>query len=399
MAGAGHGLLATTRDQQCAYYVAEVKHILPNPCRVLAFDLDHTLIVPKSGRKLPVSHDDWMWTPLVGLTAADREKFRAKCEGYNVVIFSNQAGLKTPEDVAGFMKVKAMKIVQELLAMGVGASIFIALGHSRYRKPKTAMWDLYRHATGIGARTGGVYVGDAAGRLCDFSDCDRKMAANMFFQFETPESWGALPSTQCPPLPPLKKSPHALAAEAGVHPAERYEPFQFRPPGELEVVLLCGSPGSGKSSWTRRAPSHYESVCQDDTRTKASCLSGVESALKRGLAVVVDNTNRDRKTRGEYLARIGKTARALGVNIPVRCVLLRTSKDLTFHLDAMRLDHPIPSESKHKRLPAVAIHTFFKRYEPPSKDEGFAEVYVQPFVFNPDVTPAAHFGKWHVESK
>jgi hypothetical protein len=122
--------------------------------------------------------------------------------------------------------------------------------------------------------------------------------------------------------------------------------------------------------------------------TAAACKRTIRQGLAADLRIIVDNTNRSRKTRAELIAI------ARSFHAPVRCVYFPTDKALSFHLDALRLDHPDPAGRKHKRLPAVAIHSFHANVEPPGTDEGFV-MYVVPFGFDAKITPVAHFRKWH----
>ena len=98
-------------------------------------------------------------------------------------------------------------------------------------------------------------------------------------------------------------------------------------------------------------PAGYEHVNQDTLKTKTKCLNAVEAALKAGRSVVVgtsfagphssvikaltkgklaDNTNRNRKTREDYL----DLAEICGVEC--RCVLFEGTYELAWHNNLYR---------------------------------------------------------------
>lgn len=94
------------------------------------------------------------------------------------------------------------------------------------------------------------------------------------------------------------------------------------PSSTSELVLLVGSPGSGKSTFSRLylEPKGYLRVNQDELKTKARCLNAARAEFERelgedgkGRRVVVDNTNRNVETRKAWLDL------AKEVGVPVRC--------------------------------------------------------------------------------
>jgi bifunctional polynucleotide phosphatase/kinase len=58
---------------------------------------------------------------------------------------------------------------------------------------------------------------------------------------------------------------------------------------------------SGKTSFYRRYFPKYEHVNQDKLGNRDRCMKAAREALQAGRSVVVDNTNRDRKTRKLYV--------------------------------------------------------------------------------------------------
>jgi bifunctional polynucleotide phosphatase/kinase len=409
-----------TEDNWCGGYVPPWEPppcILAASCPILALDLDHTLICPKEGRKRPQNHADWMWN----LGVKHLRDWAAR--GYRIVLFTNQSACNTPEKIVEFLRCKISPILTALKAEGVTAAALVAGGYSKYRKPKPAMWHFYveRSQPAAGRVSAGaaaparfvpdlgrsLYVGDAAGRAKDFGDgCDIKFADNIGITFATPQQFVTIPPGVVPhrrdispqafgnsPTKWLREKPLEGELPPGVIPSKHEFAFLDTP----EIVLMCGSPASGKSSFcwkhTSGGPEPGKPpraiVSLDTVGTRAKCMRLIRETIGNGGTVLIDETNRNKEMRSHYV----KVARKL--NVPIRCVYLPALKDLSFHLDALRLDHPDPERSKHKRLPAVSIHTFHKNHQPPDITEGFAEIYVQPFVYDPKLTPEGHFFSWH----
>lgn len=358
-----------TDDEQCIYRVARE----PDPDkRIAAYDLDGTLIATKSGRKHPVDLADWKWLhPDVVPTLVEEA-----CKS-NLVLFTNQAKLLSASSLQKFAEVKLNAVLGELAAAGADVSAFVAGGYSRYRKPKTAMWDLFIARSGLTPSHRDVFVGDAAGRDGDHAASDRQMAHNAMLQFQTPEEYyhGA-----CDPLLPALVHPLDAAPEH-VGPPRRFMPAR------RELLLMCGSPASGKSAWIQKyLGGRYAVVSQDLHGAKPKCIRMVGEALEAGGAVVVDNTHATRAVRAEYL----EPARRLGV--PARCVWLDTPRPVAAHLNAMRVDHP---DASKPRVSSVGVKTFWARFEPPTEAEGFREVIRVPWMYHADITPAEHMRRFH----
>lgn len=108
------------------------------------------------------------------------------------------------------------------------------------------------------------------------------------------------------------------------------------PSGTSELILFCGYPASGKSSFASKhilSTGQYEYVNQDTLKTKDKCLKAVDEGLKNKKAVVVDNTNPDVAARAPYIALAKK------YNVPVRCFLFQADKDLATHNNYFRAFH------------------------------------------------------------
>jgi DNA 3'-phosphatase len=65
--------------------------------KIAAFDMDHTLVYPKSGAKFAKNRNDWAWwhpSVVPKLQALHKDN-------YKVVIFTNQAGIEKKNTKAG----------------------------------------------------------------------------------------------------------------------------------------------------------------------------------------------------------------------------------------------------------------------------------------------------------
>ncbi|KAF5358563.1 hypothetical protein D9756_001778 [Leucocoprinus leucothites] len=286
------------------------KNLEPKCCsKVAAFDLDGTII---KFTKQTSSSSGWEWWK-----SAVPAKIRSVVEeGYTVVILSNQA---IKPGALKQWKEKVTSMASKL--QDVPFWIFAAISRDQYRKPMLGMWwevEKIFKAQGVDIDLqSSFFVGDAAGRQyknqkSDFSSTDRKLALNIGIPFKTPEEYFldlpshtnyTLPGFHVSSLPDL---PAVTPTLSPIIPRSR----------DKEIVLFCGYPALGKSSFYFRHfhPANYIHINQDTLKTRDKCIKATREALKRGESCVVDNTNRDIKTRKFYvdLARDEK--------VPIRLV-------------------------------------------------------------------------------
>lgn len=169
--------------------------------KILAFDMDDTLIKTKSGAKFAKDEKDWVFW---------HDKVPSKVKewydkGYKIVIFTNQAGISKGHTKSKDIKNKIEKICQEI---GVPIQALIASADDTFRKPGISLWKFFANNMN-GSETikieESIFCGDAAGRSGkkkDFSDTDlyrhfffksnlisRKFALNVGLKFQTPEKF------------------------------------------------------------------------------------------------------------------------------------------------------------------------------------------------------------------
>ena len=138
------------------------------------FDIDGTIITPKSGRKFPIDENDWKF-----LYDNTKEKLQELSKNNTIIFISNQAGLKTIEKRKLWIK----KISRIINILGINISVFVSFDYDSYRKPLTGFFNKFIKYD----KTKTVYCGDACGRKNDFSDSDMKFALNLGIKFITSE--------------------------------------------------------------------------------------------------------------------------------------------------------------------------------------------------------------------
>lgn len=162
-------------------------YMQPEPRAVIAaFDLDGTMVIPKSGT-WPRSASDWKW-----LFANVKTKMTEEYQnGKRVVIISNQGGFnfkKVGAQRKDDWKIKLQNIATEL---AIPLSIYAAPMDDEYRKPNAGMWfKMLESNQGVDVnREESFFVGDAAGRNGDHSDADSGFARNAGIKFFVPEDY------------------------------------------------------------------------------------------------------------------------------------------------------------------------------------------------------------------
>ncbi|KAH0157865.1 PNK3P-domain-containing protein, partial [Aureobasidium melanogenum] len=245
------------------------------PRKVAAFDFDSTLVDAKSGNRFARDGDDWKWWHR---QVPSKLKQLAE-EGYLIAILSNQAGIsmnsasKTVNSDKKRLADFKQRVKSVLTQLNLPVVLYAATDKDKFRKPRTGMWDKLLEAQGL-TREGDVdlescyFVGDAGGRTAsakgikaDFSCSDRDLASNVGIKFMTPEEFFLGEDSR-----PFTRSFNPTAHVSPLLTSKTdASPITFAKKNDLELVIFCGSPGAGKSTWFQQhlKPLGYERVNQD----------------------------------------------------------------------------------------------------------------------------------------
>ncbi|KAI1129849.1 DNA kinase/phosphatase Pnk1 [Nemania abortiva] len=385
--------------------VAEDKEKGNKRRKIAAFDFDSTLIVSASGKKFASDPADWKWWDAAVPTRLRKMYME---EGYRVIIISNQAGLtlhpdpkaKGPKN-AGKGKVSnfKQKCAAVLTQLNLPTTIYAATARDEYRKPRTGMWRALCEDYGISEDEvdleNSVFVGDAGGRLADgkssakdFSCSDRNFAHNVGVAYKTPEEFF------------LDEPPRDFTREfdLATYPyphkigdgEEGEEEVLFEKTNKRDIVLFCGPPGAGKSTffWTHLKPLGYECVNQDTLKSRAKCFKAATGFLDDGCSIVVDNTNPDADGRKEWIDLARKH------DVPIRCVWFKIPKALCEHNDAVRAMNKSLNPEARSALPPLAFNSYFARLREPTVTEGFQHVLPIEFKFRGTKEEYAVWGQY-----
>lgn len=157
--------------------------------------------------------------------------------------------------------------------------------------------------------------------------------------------------------------------------------------GGYDVVIMIGSPASGKSTFARAAAAAhgFEIVSQDVYKTRARTLSQMLGHLSRGARVVVDNTHPSEEARRFYR----EPAQRAGAS--TCAVWMSTPELFCQHLDGLRCDSDASGNTP--LLPRMAFYKYFSGLhgEEP-RDADTCPLFVVEFAFAPE-TPAEVFEK------
>lgn len=238
---------------------------------------------------------------------------------YVVAVVSNQGGISLkpdPKKVKSDLKRLADfkgKVSAVLKQLELPISVYAATGHDRYRKPRVGMWqelleDCDLEPADAVDLENSFFVGDAGGREAvpsgaakDHSCVDRfvsrlccptrllaltlprDFAANAGIKFHTPEEYflhedarpfvrefdptiflqeEAVKSTTAGEY--QDSQPHGMVSHSAIN-CGFIVPKTLSKTNPIDIVLFCGSPGAGKSSfyWRHLQPLGYGRVNQD----------------------------------------------------------------------------------------------------------------------------------------
>ncbi|ETN38028.1 polynucleotide kinase 3'-phosphatase [Cyphellophora europaea CBS 101466] len=349
-----------------------------HPVKIAAFDLDDTLITP-TGAKFARGAEGWKWwDPCVPGRLRELHN-----EGYLVTIFTNQGGVSVKEknpkslqkEPLSLAKLKA-QVINIFKALDLPISLYGASAQDRYRKPRIGMWeelleDYDLRGDGAVDMDSSFYIGDAAGRertdkrkKADWASSDRDLAANIGIRFQTPEEFFLGQDVE-----PYKAAfdPTTYLSETALKKALA----RFDKKYKQELVIFCGSPGAGKSTfyWRVLQPLAYARINQDTLKSRDKCLKVARQCLDDQQSVAVDNTNADATAR-KYWVDLAKEFK-----IPIRCVWFTTPPRLAEHNDNVRaMNVELMNPEKRDMLPGIAFKSFQQRFQEPKLDEGFDDI-------------------------
>ena len=285
--------------ESVVYYEPNVKRF----DYIAAFDLDWTLTYNEK-HLFPKEVDDIKIFPNRRKVLEDILK-----TGYNIVIFTNQKSRTKDEKER-----KVSRIMTFIKELKLPVFVYISTTDDNYRKPNTGMWDLFSKGKNI---KNIIFVGDAIGRLQDFSDSDKVFAENInASKIYSPEDF-------------FGKAPIPL--------------FE----NKKEIVIFVGMPGSGKSSYYNEYLSEHINIEQDKLVTKQKVLKKLNESLKTGKSIVINATNPSQENREEFYQK------ALEHNYKI--------KVLYFIINGTGFN-----KLRDKPVPTIVYHIYFKKLDPPT---------------------------------
>lgn len=136
---------------------------------------------------------------------------------------------------------------------------------------------------------------------------------------------------------------------------------------DCRVVILCGLPGSGKSTIASIMEGHgYVRINQDTLGSRKACKTLMGSALANNKSVVIDRCNFNEEQRASWV----DLAQKFGVS-EVKCVWLDVSPDECMIRMLKRNDHPTIKTGEDAER---ALKMIQENWVEPTIDERFSEV-------------------------
>lgn len=306
-------------------------------CNIAAFDLDYTLIKPKSGRKFPKDKNDWkfLFDNIID--------YLHSLKDYSIILFTNQSR---------FNDNIIEKIDNIIEKINLDIHVFISSGKDYYRKPMTGMWEELMSINPNIDLNNSFYCGDAAGRKNDFSASDYYFANNIGIKFILPEVLFKSDNFDFEKL----KYNYKLTSKFDKYITDIETKIPISNKKERnELVFMIGYPGSGKSYITKKL--NYIIINQDTLKTKSKCVSCCKEAMKKNKNIVIDNLNYSISSRKSYFDLAKKN------NYYIRCIIIDNDIDFCMHMNYCRTQM---SHGEKKLIPNVVYYTMRKKYEEPT---------------------------------
>ncbi len=342
--------------------------------KVAFFDLDYTLIKPKSGRKFPKDKDDYIYM-YENVMEQLNEYISDK---YMICIISNQSGLLKEDK-----KVKLEGMIYKLnhifknIQDKDSLCIFLACGENYYRKPHTGVFHFYEsfYETKIYKKSS-FFCGDALGRKNDFSASDYYFALNCGLKCYTPETiFEKNDSKKVEYNMNIKRN---FLEEAISNKRKKSFENLINEINHIKgqkLIIMNGSPASGKSTFTNYMCTYFDYICCESDLLKTKLEKSVEKEVKKNNHVIIDATNATKIHRKKYI----DLAKKVNQNIQIICIYIPYNEEFIHHLQHYRIEK---SRGLISALPEIALRVYKSKYQKPVMSEGFDYL----FEYNPYFT-------------
>jgi bifunctional polynucleotide phosphatase/kinase len=202
------------------------------------------------------------------------------------------------------------------------------------------------------------YCGDACGRQGDHANTDYKFALNCGLEFKTPEMLflnenSVIPKIVYPNIQEILKTKSDFEKK-------------FKSSITPEMIIMIGYPASGKSYISSFLENQYGYIIinQDTLKTKTKCFKFAIENLNKKKSIIIDNTNRDKKIRSEWISLANK------YNYNIRCILVDVQKNVAMHNNIYRY------LNTGKYISKIVYNIYSANYEPPELSEGFKDIII-----------------------
>jgi bifunctional polynucleotide phosphatase/kinase len=334
-----------------------------------AYDLDHTIIVPKVGKLFPNKKpNEWSFLPGV------IDKIKLDTENSKFLIVTNQKNLnkKQPE-----LTIWKQKVSDVLKVIGIPCIVLVSFSDGRYRKPSPFIvldnFKFKKENSFYCGDAGGIYMersytvnGTDINHEKDFADTDYKFAINLGIKFIHRDEYVYSDTSN-----ELTITYPTLNINTENSTTINYVPLKL---AQKEMVILVGAPGCGKSSLSKKYELlDYNIINQDTLKTFKKCIVKTTESIENNKSMVIDNTNPSKKVRQEYIT-LGKKSGYL-----IHCIYFDVSMDNCKHNNIYR-SIVTPERAV---VPTIAYNYFKKNLEIPATDEGLDIVTILTYSRDP----------------
>jgi len=308
--------------------------------KVIFADLDHTLITPKGKHIFPKTIDDWKWKDE---TIVPKLKNMYYDMGYEIVIVSNQKKMTKDE-----VKIKSKMIYDNLRI----PFVFIS-GHSNlyYRKPQLGLWEVLIEYIFLDIKyidySSSIFIGDSIADLYFARNINIKFIhTELFFSGVPNKDFAKIENMEHPLTKWISKS---------------YQ-YKLAPTSLKCIVIMIGSPASGKSFYARELEEKYGylRINKDDMKSDVIMNKVFDLGIKNEMNIVIDGTNPTKESRAKWINASKKASYNITIvwmNFPISVVEF---------LNNYRIAN---NKNQDSHVPTVAMRVYYKKLEIPTKDE------------------------------